>query len=155
MSGARRRYGVMTERWGFQPFCWEQNGLPTWRYGRAPAGLVTRRQMREAGLAPGGAEPVAQLVFTHRRREVRALLWDRAELVTKRVSSPAQLAALDKAMAARRWCPSCQTDAGYCVPVSLGECIGCAYPDPTTELATASANQTPHPFETEEIRHAA
>jgi hypothetical protein len=129
VSRPRRRYGVMTERWGWQPFCWEEAGLPTWRPRQAPAGLLTRRQMREAGLAPGGAEPVAQLLFSYRRREVRALLWDRSELVAKRVPSPAQVEALGRAMAARRWCPSCRRDVGYCVPTSLGECIGCAYPD--------------------------
>jgi hypothetical protein len=148
MSRPRRRYGLMTERWGWQPFAWEQNGLPSWRPLRAPAGLVTRRQMREAGLAPGGAEPVAQLVFVHKRREVRASLWDRAELVAKRIPSAAQLVALDKAMAARRWCPSCRRDVGYCVPTSLGECIGCAYPDRIENDSTRTTA-------IEEVRHAA
>lgn len=51
--------GVMTNRWGWQPTAWMQDGLPTWRWRAAPAGLVTRRQMRELGRAPGGAEPAA------------------------------------------------------------------------------------------------
>jgi hypothetical protein len=128
VSRPRRRHGVMTERWGWQPFAWEQNGLPTWRWQKAPAGLVTRRQMRAAGLAPGGADPVGQIVFHRGRREVRALLWDRAELVTKRVASPAQLVALGRALAARRWCSGCSRDVGYCVPTSLGVCVDCAFP---------------------------
>jgi hypothetical protein len=132
MSRTRRRYGVMTERWGWQPFAWEQNGLPTWRFLKAPAGLVTRRQMREAGLAPGGADPVGQIVFTRGRREVRALLWDRADLVAKRVASPAQLAALGRAMAARRWCPTCARDVGYCISAALGQCTDCAVPEINT-----------------------
>jgi hypothetical protein len=122
----------MTERWGWQPFAWEQNGLLTWRFAEAPTGLVTRRQMRAAGLAPGGALPVGQVVFTHRRQrrvEVRALLWDRHELVPKRVASSAQLVALGRAMAARRWCPGCCRDVGYCVPTSLGRCVDCAFPE--------------------------
>ncbi len=143
MSRTRRRYGVMTERWGWQPLCWEQNGLPTWKFAHAPAGLLTRRQMRDAGYAPGGAAPVGQVVFHRGRREVRALLWDRADLVTKRVPSSAQLVALAKAMAARRWCPSCRADVGYCISTVLGECTDCAFPNLTTAT------------ETEEFRHAA
>ncbi len=132
MSRARRRYGVMTVRWGWQPFAWEQNSLPSWRPRQAPAGLVTRRQMRAAGLAPGGAVAVGQVVFHRGRREVRALLWARVELRPKRVPTPAQVAALGKAMAARRWCLSCRRDVGYCVPTSLGVCVDCAFPEITT-----------------------
>jgi hypothetical protein len=119
----------MTQQWGWQPLAWEQNGLPSWTWRSAPAGLVTRRQMRTAGFAPGGAEPVGQIVYRRGRREVRALLWDRTDLVPKRVPSAAQREALGKAMAARRWCPTCEQDAGYCVPTSLGMCVDCAYPD--------------------------
>lgn len=119
----------MTDRWGWQPLAWEQNGLPTWRYGSAPAGLVTRRQMRALGLAPGGAASVAQMVWRHRRHEVCAQLWDRTELAPKRMPSPAQLVALDRAMAARRWCPSCAQDVGYCIPTGLGRCVDCEYPE--------------------------
>jgi hypothetical protein len=107
----------MTVRWGWQPYARKQNDLVTCGLGWVPKGLVTRRQMRAEGLAPGGAAPVAQLVFHHRRRrEVRTLLWDRAELVSKRVASPARLVALSRALAARRWCPSCERDVGYRVP---------------------------------------
>jgi len=88
--------------------------------------------MRTEGLAPASAWPVGQLVFSHRRREVRALLYDRAELVAKRVPSAAELAALDRALAARRRCPACGWDVGYCIPTSLGCCVDCAYPDLTT-----------------------
>ena len=120
---------MWTERWGWQPLAWSQNELPTWRFGQAPAGLVTRRQMRELGLAPGGAEALAQVVFHRGRHEVRALLWDRADLTTKRTASPAQLVAVGKALAARRWCPSCERDAGYCISTALGQCTDCAFPD--------------------------
>jgi hypothetical protein len=136
MSRPRRRVGLMTDAWGWQPFAWEQNGLPTWRFGKAPAGLLTRRQMREAGLAPGGAEPVGQIVFARGRHEVRGLLWDRNELVKKRVSTPAQLVALGKALAARRWCPSCEQDVGYCISTVLGECTDCAFPELRTDFRT-------------------
>lgn len=145
MSGPRRCYGVLTERWGWQPLASEQNGLPTWRYGRAPAGLVTRRQMRELGLAPGGADPVGQLMFRHKGREVRALLWDRGELTAKRVPTPAQRAALGKALKARCWCPACQRHVGYCVPTSLGMCVDCAFPDLVTTPAPGATAASPAP----------
>jgi hypothetical protein len=119
----------MTERWGWQPLAWSQNELPSWRWEKAPTGLLTRRQMRDAGLAPGGADPVGQLIFNRGRREVRALLWDRSDLTTKRTASPAQLVAVGKALAARRWCPSCERDVGYCISTALGACVTCAFPD--------------------------
>jgi hypothetical protein len=134
MSGVRRTTrGIYTERWGWQPAAWAENGLPTWSWRRAPAGLLTRRQMRDAGLAPGGAAPVAQIAC--RRGRIRALLFDPADLRPKRTATPAQLEAVGKALAARRWCPSCGTDAGYCIPTSLGQCVDCAYPAELEEVA--------------------
>ena len=130
-GGSDRTGGVMTGRWGWQPTAWMQEGLPTWRWRGAPGGLVTRRQMRELGLAPGGADPVARVVCRRGRRW--AWLYDRAELVAKRVPTPAQLVAVAGALAARRWCPRCRRDVGYCVPTSLGECVSCHYPDPADE----------------------
>jgi hypothetical protein len=123
-----RRYGVMTARWGWQPVAWLQDGLPTWSWRCAPAGLVTRRQMRARGLAPGGAVPVGQVVC---RRGARwAYLYDPAELVAKRVATPAQWVAVATAIAARRWCPTGGHYVDYCVPTSLGECIACHYREP-------------------------
>lgn len=123
---ARGRGGVMTERWGWQPTAWMQAGLPAWSWQSAPRDLLTRRQMRSEGLAPGGAEPVALVVCRRGRRW--AHLWDRAELVPKRVATPSQLMALERAMAARRWCRLCDRDVGYVVPTSLGSCVECAIP---------------------------
>lgn len=116
--------GVMTERWGWQPTARIVHGLPAWSWRGAPRGLLTRRQMRAEGLAPGGAGPVGLVVC--RRGQRWAHLWDRADLVSKRAASPAQMVALGRALAARRWCPSCRRDVGYVVPTSLGECVDCA-----------------------------
>jgi hypothetical protein len=120
-----RTYGVMTARWGWQPFAWWEDGLPTWSWRGAPGGLVTRRQMRARGLAPGGAAPVARVVC---RRGARwAYLYDPTELVAKRVATAAQWVAVATAIAARRWCPSGGHYVDYCVPTSLGECVACHY----------------------------
>lgn len=111
-AGTARRAGVMTDRWGWQPTAWMEAGLPTWRC--APAGLISRRQMWAANLAPGGAYPVARVVCRAGRRW--ALLYDPADCVPKRTPTPAQLIAVSKMNAARRWCPMCTRDVGYNPP---------------------------------------
>ncbi|KOU73880.1 hypothetical protein ADK61_21695 [Streptomyces sp. XY66] len=106
--------------------------LPVYRWRLAPDGLATRRQLRAAGLRPGGQDVVAQLERPRRRRgPLIAYLYriDRARPV--RPMTPAQAAALDRANAARRTCPACRTDAGYVIPSSLGMCVTCAYPEGT------------------------
>lgn len=123
MTAAVMGGGVLTEEWGWQPTAWVEDGLPTWRWRCAPRGLMTRRQMREAGLAPGGRGPVGRVVCRRGRRW--AGLWDSTALVPKRQPSPAQLEALARALAARRWCPLCRRDVGYCVPRSVGRCGRC------------------------------
>lgn len=144
MTAAKRIYGIYTDRWGYQPAAWSENGLPTWAWRCAPKGLVTRRQMRAAGLAPGGAYPVAQIVC--RRGRIRALLFHPDDLSPKRTASAAQLAAVGKALAARRWCPDCRADVGYCVPTSLGRCIDCEYPtERTDDYRTAAVTDSQSP----------
>lgn len=132
----------MTRRWGWQPTASLRDGLPTWRWRNAPTGLVTRRQMRAQGLAPGGAQPVAQVVCRRGRR--RAWLYDPAELTPKRVPTPAQLVAVARALAARRWCPTCRRDVGYCIPTSLGQCVTCDSPDPPDSPAAPDSPATSH-----------
>ncbi|MPZ67852.1 MAG: hypothetical protein GEU83_21010 [Pseudonocardiaceae bacterium] len=106
-------------------------GLPTYWWRGAPDGLMTRRQLRAAGLRPGGQDIAAQVVWRRRRRVQVAYLY-RVDLAKpKRLVTTAQLIALDRAIAARRTCPTCRVVRGYCIPLSLGECVGCAYPDAT------------------------
>ncbi|OXR39809.1 RRQRL motif-containing zinc-binding protein [Nocardia cerradoensis] len=64
----------------------------------APAHLKTRRQFRAAGLAPGGHAPVAQTETRRRGRRLLAYLYDVRLTVPKRTASPAQLAAVAKAV---------------------------------------------------------
>ncbi|MFJ6778755.1 RRQRL motif-containing zinc-binding protein [Streptomyces yangpuensis] len=103
--------------------------LPVYRWRLAPDGLATRRQLRAAGLRPGGQDVAAQLERPRRRRgPLIAYLYriDRARPV--RPMTPAKAAALDRANAARRTCPACRNDVGYVIPASLGMCVPCAYP---------------------------
>jgi hypothetical protein len=96
---------------------------PTYRWGWAPGGLATRRQLAALGLRPGRTRPAAYLEW--RRGDRWAALYPIHLAVPKRPATPAQLAALDKAMTARRTCPVCGTDVGYVLPTRYRACIDC------------------------------
>lgn len=106
-------------------------GVPTFPWRFAPEGLATRRQLRARGLRPG-SQPIAAQVM---RRNCRAggvqvaYLYDIARAKPVRPMTSRKWGALALAMLARRTCPSCQTDAGYVIPTSLGTCVACAYPE--------------------------
>ena len=95
----------------------------SFRWSLAPAGLATRRQLAACGQRPGGVEPVAGLSWRRGRRI--AYLYPLATAKPKRPMTPAKAAALAAAMRARRTCPGCGRDAGYCIPLSLGVCLDC------------------------------
>lgn len=104
--------------------------LPVYRWRLAPDGLATRRQLRAAGLRPGGQAVVAQLERPRRRNGPLVAFLYRLDLAKPvRPMTPGRRAALAKANAARRVCPACHRDAGYVIPASLGMCAPCAYPD--------------------------
>ncbi|WP_329128336.1 hypothetical protein OG727_21370 [Streptomyces caniferus] len=114
----------------------ERFGIPTYPWKLAPDGYATRRQLRARGLRPGGQGVAAQLLRPRRHREpLTAHLYrlDRAKPV--RPLTPGRRAALDKAMTARRTCPNCRRDAGYCIPPTVGMCTPCAYPDDVQRAA--------------------
>lgn len=102
--------------------------IPVYRYRLAPDGLMTRRQLRAAGLRPGGHDPVAEIRWRRGRRF--ALLYDQAHALPVRPMTPGRARALAAAMQARRTCPTCCMDRGYVIPRTLGCCWPCA--DSTT-----------------------
>ncbi|WP_030773711.1 RRQRL motif-containing zinc-binding protein [Streptomyces sp. NRRL F-2664] len=105
-------------------------GFPVYRWRLAPDGLATGRQLRAAGLRPGGQDVAAQIERPRRRRGPLIAYLYRLDLAKPvRPMTPARRAALAKANAARRCCPICRRDAGYVIPASLGMCTPCAYPD--------------------------
>jgi len=104
----------------------ERHGLPTYPYHCAPKGLLTRRQLRERGLRPGGQDIAAQILWRHRRQRRVAYLYEEEHAKPKRTATTAQLEAIGKALRTRRTCPTCQTEKTYCIPISLGECPDCA-----------------------------
>ncbi|WP_405365587.1 RRQRL motif-containing zinc-binding protein [Kitasatospora sp. NBC_00039] len=104
-------------------------GTPTYPWRMAPAGLLTRRQLRARGLRPGGQPVAGQILWRSRRTKsgVRAAYLYQLTLAKPvRPMTEARAAALAKANAARRTCPTCGTDAGYVLPAHLGVCLPCA-----------------------------
>jgi hypothetical protein len=104
----------------------QRYGRPTYPYHWAPAGLLTIRQLRARGLRPGGQDIVAQILWRHRKHRRVAYLYREAQAKPKRTATTAQLAAVAKALQARRTCPTCRTEKPYCIPRSKGECNDCA-----------------------------
>jgi hypothetical protein len=82
-----------------------RDGLPEFKFGQAPAGLSTRRQLRERGLSRGGQEPFARLTWKRDQRFAWLYVDDKAR--TKRTPTDKQLAAVKKALAARKVCAEC------------------------------------------------
>ncbi|GAB2974157.1 hypothetical protein GCM10023080_043170 [Streptomyces pseudoechinosporeus] len=107
-----------------------RHGIPTFPWRCAPDGYATRRQLRARGLRPGGQPVAAQILRPrYRRGPLVAYLYRLDQAKPVRPMTPAKRAALAKANTARRTCPQCRTDAGYVIPVSLGVCVPCAYPE--------------------------
>ncbi|MER6782720.1 MULTISPECIES: RRQRL motif-containing zinc-binding protein [unclassified Streptomyces] len=102
--------------------------LPVYPWRLAPDGLATRRQLRAAGLRPGGQPVVAQLERPRRRGPLVAYLYRVDRALPVRPMTPHKWGALALAMRARRTCPACRRDAGYVIPTSLGMCTTCAFP---------------------------
>lgn len=93
--------------------------------------MVTRRQLRAAGLCPGGTPAVAQMLRARRRRPtepLRAWLYDLDDARPKRVPTLAQLRAVAAMNRAHRICGTCRRDVGYRIPETPpleGECLDC------------------------------
>ncbi|WP_049577961.1 RRQRL motif-containing zinc-binding protein [Streptomyces sp. SBT349] len=101
--------------------------LPVYRWRLAPEGLATRRQLRAAGLRPGGQDVAAQLERPRRRGRppLVGYLYHVEQALPVRPMTPAKWAALDAAMTARRTCPECGELREYVIPPSLGCCNQC------------------------------
>lgn len=130
------RFELVTLWNGQTAFCrGHLDGLPVFGWREAPAGVDTVRGLRRRGLRPGGADPVALLVFRHRRPMRRCEVAElyRVDLaVPKRTATSAQREAIERALLARRTCPTCPPKAQvktYFIPRSLGQCWDCADQD--------------------------
>ncbi|MFY1657682.1 RRQRL motif-containing zinc-binding protein [Micromonospora sp. WMMD1274] len=103
-------------------------GIPTFWWRGAPPGYATRRQLTAAGLRPGG-QPIAAQILWRGVGGTRVAYLYRVDLARpKRTATPAQRAAIGKALTARRTCRARGQVRPYCIPLSLGECLDCANP---------------------------
>jgi hypothetical protein len=106
----------------------DRYGIPTYWWRGAPTCYATLRQLRACGLRPGGQPVAAQILWRGVGGVRRAYLY-RVDLARpKRAATPAQWEAINKALAARRVCPTCRQPRDYYIPRSLGECLDCAPP---------------------------
>lgn len=103
------------------------DGLPVWRWGTAPADLVTRRQLREQRLRRcRGQEPVGLLVFRKRGcGEQIAELFRIDQAVPSRPLSPRWRASIEAMCRAHRTCRACGRDTGRWLPTSTWRCDDC------------------------------
>jgi hypothetical protein len=104
-------------------------GMPTFPYRFAPDGMATMRQLRAAGLRPGGQPIAAQILWRGGARV--AYLYHLHHALPKRTATEAQWVAIRKALQARRTCVSCGLVRDYYIPRRLGECLDCAPNDRT------------------------
>ncbi len=109
-----------------------RDGLPVFGWNEAPAGLYTKSQLREGGLSAAGLDPVALLVFRHRKpyaRQTVAELFALIDAARRPVPSEAQrvsrLRNLELAERALRTCVDCVTEQDYRVPTSTRQCWTC------------------------------
>jgi len=107
----------------YDPTGQHHGGLPTYPYQYAPKGLATRRQLRALGLRPAGQDIAAQIIW---RKGKRVAYLYRVDLAApKRSATPAQRAAIHKALRARRTCYTCRQVKDYYIPRRYGECLDC------------------------------
>jgi len=99
-------------------------GLPTYPFKFAPAGLATTRQLRARNLRPGGQDIAAQIMWRKGKRVAYLYRIDAAN--PKRTATPAQRAGIQRALQARRTCPTCTQVKDYYIPRRYGECLDCA-----------------------------
>jgi hypothetical protein len=101
-------------------------GIPTYWWRGAPDGYATRRQLRAAGLRPGGQPVAAQVKWMRRGYERTAYLYRIDAARPKRTATPRQREAIDRALIARMRCPTCRVVHTYVIPRRYGECLTCA-----------------------------
>lgn len=101
-------------------------GLPTYPFKAAPPGWLTKRQLRAAGLRPGGQEPCGQLLWDHRGKRRQAWLYLRSLALPVRPMTGPMWGRHHAMMAARQTCPQCNRIYPYCIPRSIGMCNTCA-----------------------------
>ena len=105
-------------------------GLPTFMWQCAPDGLATLRQLRAAGLRPGGQDIAAQIQWRGIGGTRTAYLYEVTQAKPKRTATSAQRAAIGAALEARRVCRVCGLLRPYYISPVYQCCWTCAGLDP-------------------------
>src|SRR5690606_4924673 len=115
-----------------------REGLPFWRWGWAPSGLATRRQVHAAGRRLArGQDPYGLIVW---KRGTRTAALYRMDLtVAPRTKTPALLASVIAMETARRTCRDCKTVRPYRMPTSTWRCWECMASSDDYETVAAKA----------------
>jgi hypothetical protein len=90
----------------------EVYGFPTYRWGDAPAHLMTRRQLSAKGLRKNGQDPVAVMRHYAGGWQV-AYLYDSTKAADKRPWTEAKQAAVQTAADSKKFCRACGELLGY------------------------------------------
>lgn len=130
LEASRTRRGMYIE---FYDPDGEKYGLPTYPFRYAPKGLMTTRQLRAAGLRPGGQPIAAQIMWRHRNQVRVAYLYDKRLAKPKRTATPLQEVAIALALEARMTCPTCKNRQEYYIRRSWKECETCHNGDSPAE----------------------
>lgn len=101
-------------------------GMPTYPWRAAPDGWLTRRQLADEGLRPGGQLPVGQIICRRRGKRCVGYLYLRSLALPKHPMTPAMWHRHYAMMAARQTCPECDGLRAYVIPTSIGMCNECA-----------------------------
>lgn len=107
--------------WGFI------DGLPTFKYGWAPTGLLTKNQLQAQRLRRSVGQYLYGVVFWHSRRFgfSTASLYRIDQAIPSREMTPRWRASLTKAYLAHCTCRRCGREHDYYLPTSAWRCSGC------------------------------
>ncbi|UJW33649.1 hypothetical protein L3Q67_07755 [Saccharothrix sp. AJ9571] len=101
------------------------DGLPAFAWGEAPSVLLTKSQLRDAGLRPNGQDPLALLVFRHHKPFRHETVAEPFSVELAAEVRPLRPGQLDAANQARRTCGGCDQVKPYVVPTSTRRCWDC------------------------------
>lgn len=116
------------------------------RYGWAPSGLSTVRQLAARGLRPGGQDVAGWLVWGPGNRPRWAYLYRTDLARPKRAMTPPRWRAVTAMNTAQQVCPKCGRDVGYRISRRERCCWDCA-PNPWAafdDVATTVADVASH-----------
>ena len=130
-------------------------GMPTYPYRSAPAGWLTRRQLRAKDLRPGGPAPGRAGPVEAPRQAAPGQPVPRIAGAAGAADDAGEVRGAGRALVARCTCPRCGRVMRYCIPVSVGWCNDCDRGAPVTRRLRRRARRFArrHPLVATRRRH--